>query len=595
MKSRKQKSGTFNLPHRLLAMFLVFVLSIYLLGMAVVVKLERSASREVRHMYQSQVSSLAEQLGEELERIQLQVNYVMTRPIVQYVELATPSIPFSEMYDSIRQVGSLMYALQNSSGLIREASIYLPQLGKIISADGTYRSPSAEDEEFLKQYRRCGARQLLTSANGQLYLMSDSIRISSDEQTALIRVTLSERSLSDWCRRFAENTQICLWAAREMPEPFFLSEGDENGGSQKFGDDLKGALETRDQPIRELETENCRVAGQEYQRMMCSVGDKQLWVAGYVRAEDLQGASAAFTVWQIVLTVFLVLEVGIFFYITHKLVAQPINRFMGQVQTLKEEGMLQLSQQPGNNMDFLYSAFLGLSEELKVSLEQAYSDKLMANQLEIKYLQAQINPHFLYNSFYHLYRMAKMEDNEGVAQMSQRLSAYYRYITRSDQNVVPLSMEYDNIRDYTEIQTIRFGDRITVELEPLPEGYAQLPVPRFVLQPLFENAYNHGVEKMSEGRIRLRFEEKPDALIILVENNGSCAEEELTALRAYLDCSDRDQKITALKNVKGRMQLLGGNLTVSRGELGGFCATLTLPGGKNNKEESYYADTSDRG
>ncbi len=148
---------------------------------------------------------------------------------------------------------------------------------------------------------------------------------------------------------------------------------------------------------------------------------------------------------------------------------------------------------------FLYQAFLGVSGKLKAALEQAYNNKLLVYQSEIKFLQAQVNPHFLYNSFYHLYRMAKMEDNEGVAEMSRRLSSYYRYITRSDQNEVPLTMEYQNISDYTEIQTIRFGDRIKVELEPIPPGYEALMVPRFVLQPLFENAYNHGVEKSRRG------------------------------------------------------------------------------------------------
>ena len=210
------------------------------------------------------------------------------------------------------------------------------------------------------------------------------------------------------------------------------------------------------------------------------------------------------------------------------------------------------------------------------ALEQAYNNKLLVYQSEIKFLQAQVNPHFLYNSFYHLYRMAKMEDNEGVAEMSRRLSSYYRYITRSDQNEVPLTMEYQNISDYTEIQTIRFGDRIKVELEPIPPGYEALMVPRFVLQPLFENAYNHGVEKIAAGRIQLRFEPRPGALVILVENNGTCGDEELRALTAYLESTAPGERLTALKNVKGRMKLLDGDLAVSHGSLGGFCAELTL-------------------
>ena len=226
-----------------------------------------------------------------------------------------------------------------------------------------------------------------------------------------------------------------------------------------------------------------------------------------------------------------------------------------------------------------------MSGKLKAALEQSYKNKVLIYQAEIKYLQAQVNPHFLYNSFYHLYRMAKMEDNEGVAEMSRRLSSYYRYITRSDQNEVPLEMEYQNIVDYTDIQTIRFGDRIQVELEPLPDAYKNLTVPRFVLQPLFENAYYHGVEKQQSGRIRLQFRPEPGALVILVENNGACTDEELAAITQYLSRSEEGEKITALKNVKGRMRLLGGDLSISRGSLGGFCAALTLPCGEKEQTQ----------
>ena len=97
---------------------------------------------------------------------------------------------------------------------------------------------------------------------------------------------------------------------------------------------------------------------------------------------------------------------------------------------------------------------------------------------------------------------------------------------------------------------------------------------------------------MSSGCIRLRFEEKPGALVILVENNGTCTDEELAALTQYLENTEPGQKITALKNVKERMKLLGGDLAVSRGALGGFCVALTLVSTRPNKEESEDVHTS---
>lgn len=574
----------FSLPRRLLGLFLVFVVSIYIVGIWVTVKLERDAFLEVRQMYQSRVSSLAEQLDDELGRIQLQINYAATRPDVRQMELTAPTAAFTRIYATVLRVGELMYALQNASGLIEDASIFLPRLGKVISSDGSYRDFSEEDENFIQEYREEGGRELLLTVNGQLYLASDSMHISSTEQASVIRVRFSERVISEWCRRFSENGLICLLGAARTESLYFFSAGNAFLPEAEFRADLEKGVGQWEAGEKRADEDTVGIAGTEYLRMAIPVGKRDLWVCGYVDRKVLRNASRPFSLWQLVLTAFLLLEVSLFFYIIRKMISQPINRFMGEVQSLEEEGVIRLSQPPGNNMDFLYSAFLGVSDKLKASMEQVYNNKLLAYQSEIKFLQAQVNPHFLYNSFYHLYRMAKMEDNEGVAEMSRRLSSYYRYITRSGENVVPLSMEYENVKDYTEIQTIRFGDRIKVELEPLPREYAGMEVPRFVLQPLFENAYNHGVEKITGGIIRLRFETRPEELVIYVENNGACADRDMEALSAYLEDRGENRAVTALKNVKSRMRLLGGDLTVSHGSLGGFCTTLILPRRENQED-----------
>ena len=72
-----------------------------------------------------------------------------------------------------------------------------------------------------------------------------------------------------------------------------------------------------------------------------------------------------------------------------------------------------------------------------------------------------------------------------------------------------------------------------------------------------ENAYNHGVEKITGGIIRLRFETRPEELVIYVENNGACADRDMEALSAYLEDRGENRAVTALKNVKSRMGALG--------------------------------------
>ena len=586
---KKQKSGApfkFSLPRRLLVVFLAFVMLPYAVGMTFAIRMAQSAIPGVEQTYKTRVASLAEQLDTELSRIESQVIYNVRRTPLQFMSLVTPAFSFPEIYASVVETQNIVYALRNSSGLLEKTTVYFPLIGRKISSDGSFVPFTKKDEQFLDLYQRREDMSFLATVDGTLCMLSDSRRVAGSARkanspdAAVLRLEFSDRALEQWCDIFPKESQICLIGAPWNGEPYFLSAGETRYAPAALKKDLVDFIGKKPDGT---DTSVQHMNGEETLRIVCRVGQRSMWVGSYMDAAVLKSATSVFTVWQIALTAFLLLQVGIFFYLMRRMVAQPINRFAGEVQRLEKEGMLQLAETPGNDMDFLYEAFRGVSGKLKAALEQSYKNKVLIYQAEIKYLQAQVNPHFLYNSFYHLYRMAKMEDNEGVAEMSRRLSSYYRYITRSDQNEVPLEMEYQNIVDYTDIQTIRFGDRIQVELEPLPDAYKNLTVPRFVLQPLFENAYYHGVEKQQSGRIRLHFRPEPGALVILVENNGACTDEELAAITQYLSRSEEGEKITALKNVKGRMRLLGGDLSISRGSLGGFCAALTLPCGEKEQ------------
>ena len=290
--------------------------------------------------------------------------------------------------------------------------------------------------------------------------------------------------------------------------------------------------------------------------------------------------------------------------IISEFITKRISKLQKKMRNLETGNLgMEIENDSTDEIGDLINGYNSMTKRLDATINEVYRSKIKEKEYEMRALQAQINPHFLYNSFYHLYRMAKMEDTDGIAEMSLKLSSYYRYITRSAQPVVTLAMEYQNIVDYTEIQTIRFGDRITVQLQPLPEPYRELAVPRFILQPLFENAYNHGVEKMENGLIQLRFKMEPEFLNIYVENNGSCPDAELEKLTQYLNSTDRKAECTALKNVKLRMQMQGGDLQVSHGTLGGFGVSLRLPlhpahslnteqqNGQPQKEETNHADT----
>ena len=118
----------------------------------------------------------------------------------------------------------------------------------------------------------------------------------------------------------------------------------------------------------------------------------------------------------------------------------------------------------------MYGRFNQMVVNLRSLIDQAYKQKIMTQRAELKQLQSQINPHFLYNSFFILNTMAHTGDLEGIETFTTQLGGYFQFVTRNASDEVALHQEIHHARLYTEIQSCDFPSRIKVDFEPLPEG-----------------------------------------------------------------------------------------------------------------------------
>ncbi len=168
-----------------------------------------------------------------------------------------------------------------------------------------------------------------------------------------------------------------------------------------------------------------------------------------------------------------------------------------------------------NNLRKYYGVMSGAAVELRFSQEKA-----LASEAELSALQASVNPHFLYNSLNSIATLSKI-DATRTEQMALALSAFYKYAAnRRGGHVGTLREELDLIRSYLEIEQIRFGDRLVCTIHSAP-GLEDRAVPRFLLQPLVENAIKHGYNTQLD-RIEIRIEstERAGELILQVFDNG---------------------------------------------------------------------------
>lgn len=281
------------------------------------------------------------------------------------------------------------------------------------------------------------------------------------------------------------------------------------------------------------------------------------------------------------LTFFSILGVILFCAGTWNLLNRPMNKLItGFQQVAQKNFTIQLPPDRAEDFNYIYQSFNSMTASLNRLITQDINQKILLQKAELKQLQSQINPHFLYNSFFLLQSMIKTDRQKESEQMASLLGQYFRYLTRSNMEQVPLAEEYQHAALYAKIQSLRFEGRIRTEIAPLPEPIASLPVPKLILQPLLENAYKHGLDKkLDNGILKMHFDISGSWIYILVEDNSdTLTDEDLGRLKDMLEAAD-DQEITGLLNIKRRLALFSNYtcmLTVDRSSLGGLLVTIPL-------------------
>jgi LytS/YehU family sensor histidine kinase len=144
----------------------------------------------------------------------------------------------------------------------------------------------------------------------------------------------------------------------------------------------------------------------------------------------------------------------------------------------------------------------------------------LVSQAELRALQSQINPHFLFNALNTLYGSIP-RDASAARRMVINLAEIFRYFLQSDKTFVPLAEEMQIVRAYLEVEQNRLGNRLEIEIQ-VDRDIEQVPIPVLSIQPLVENAIKHGIAGRTEpGRVRIKANRRGEELRISVENSGS--------------------------------------------------------------------------
>lgn len=277
----------------------------------------------------------------------------------------------------------------------------------------------------------------------------------------------------------------------------------------------------------------------------------------------------------IVVGIFMIPLVFMIFYFFERKVSRPMRELITVAEKIAEGdyGHQVIYKATSKEFEYLEQTFNAMSMELKYQFETIYEEELALKDANIMALQSQINPHFLNNTLEIINWEARLSGADNVSGMIEALGTMLRAtMNRKQKRFVTLSEELSYVDAYLYIISRRFGDRFKV-CRDIDQSLLQMEVPMLIIQPIVENAVEHGVEENKDGMVGLRIYSDWDTIIIEVRNDGVLGEKDKERIDFLLNGEDADENIhhvsLGIRNVNRRLKIIYGDecgLTITSDE-----------------------------
>lgn len=562
---------------RLLSTFLLIMLPILLFGVYLYNWIVQTASEDISKTAVSQLTFYINDFEKEIERMKLLQFGVIEDEDLNELTLTWDTMDVFKRTEKINSLRKRLYAIQNSSPYIKNVSAHIyPILKTISSANG----PSEFDTE-----RYNGLRSTLSSRNNQIIEWNGGLFLSAAKQGVtkgnqplfIIEIELDQERLQEALGQFNTYPGSGTLMTKENTSVILAS-----GSLEHLWQDIPATIAQINQnPVHSTGT--FTISGSRYYTAIASSDYLHMSIYRFIPEQIIKKPLDKFYVWAWLFIFVAIVIIAIYAFSTYKFIHKPLLTLVKSFRRMENGDLdVNIQHESKDELGYLYGRFNQMVTNLGSLIDQVYKQKIMTQRAELKQLQSQINPHFLYNSFFILRTMARIGDVERIGQFVTQLGEYFQFVTRNASDEVLLKQEIHHARMYTEIQELRFSRRIRVQFDALPQEIEQVSVPRLIVQPIIENAFEHSLEQMKRsGCVMIRFEWEETEIRIIVEDNGeSLTDETLERLTDTLDTGDEHAETTGLVNIHRRVKMTFGEaygLRISRSELGGLKGIISIP------------------
>lgn len=562
-----------SLIARMLITFLITMVPIYYIGTSIYNWGIGTVQAEIINSKTQQMNAYIANLENEIQRLKILQSDCLMGKEINLLSNERGMMDDYTRFDYMLRLQQRLLTVRNSSPLVSSAVAYIPNLGRTIPGTGSISDITEDEKRRMKLYDSKTYSQIMCSGN-VLFMnqgfptytnpsYSITIKLSTDELTKSLQqfntytgsgVMLYRRELG-----FAAASGDAMGLA-----PAIMDYADQRFGSQAEGRDWHG------------------FGGKNYLLIFRKSQYLGMTMCQYIPRDQIFVSLRKYQFWFWLFTISSVIIIGAFSFTMYSFIQRPIKKLIKSFQRLENGDMnFEIRHKYDDEIQNLYEHFNGMVKKLDLIIKHEYLQEIMVKRAELKQLQSQINPHFLYNSFFILYTMTRRGEYEMLERFELQLGEYFQFLTRSSSDEVALSKEVEHARTYCDIQSLRFSNRIQIDFGELPVEYADEMVPRLIMQPVIENAFEHGLEsKEEDGLLKISFSSIDGMLKIGIEDNGDgLTDEHIAQMQQMLSADSNEIETTGTVNIHRRIRLKfgqGSGLAVMRGELGGLKVTLSL-------------------
>lgn len=321
-----------------------------------------------------------------------------------------------------------------------------------------------------------------------------------------------------------------------------------------------------------------------------SRSEKTGWtVVDCVRVEELLRKSNKAQSLYVLVAMGLMIVALFFSRFISRSITQPIQQLCDSMARV-QEGDFSVSDvvvDSKNEIGSLTKSFNVMTHRIQDLMEQNIREQEAKRKSELKALQSQINPHFLYNTLDSIIWMAEGKKNEEVVLMTASLARLLRQSISNEDEVVSIGQEVEYARGYLTIQKMRYKDKMEFQIDVDP-SILHIPLIKLVLQPVIENAIYHGLKyKESKGLLMVKgFRKNGNAVLQVIDNGVGMDQETLDHIYEKHKVNYQSNGV-GVYNVQKRLQLYYGSeygITYESEKGVGTTATITIPGNQEGQQ-----------